>query len=254
MNVPEDFRVGPPLSFDELVTAGGADSASGTDPRVGGVWVEVSGGGLPVPLAVRIDRTADGRLIVTGLLVGRDQHREIDWATLRAIKPASIISMIFAGFDPKSPEKLLEDRWRTEKAAYDVRNPTAQELHAAKGWGGLDIEDLMVPPPEGTPRAAAANQATADLDRARHASEIWELTDPASSDGERPAATPVTRARASVATNLSDFAETYRRLFAADPRRATTATANELHISRATAIRRIQECRDLGLIPPKEKP
>lgn len=252
MNVPEDFRVGPPQSFHELV--GAADSSSSRNPRVGGVWVEVSGGGLPVPLAVRIDRTADGRLIVTGMLVGRDQHREIDWATLRAIKPASIVSMIFAGFDPKSPEKLLEGRWWAEKVAYDVRDPTPQELYEAKGWGGLDVDDLMVTPPEGTPKAAAANRATVDLDRARYANEIWELTDPAPVDGEQPAVTPVTRARASVATNLSEFAETYRRLFAADPRRATTATANELHISRATAIRRIQECRDLGLIPPKEKP
>lgn len=50
---------------------------------------------------------------------------------------------------------------------------------------------------------------------------------------------------------LRDFAEVYRRNLREQPRRAMTATAAELHISRATANRRADEARRRGLLPPK---
>ena len=92
-----------------------------------------------------------------------------------------------------------------------------------------------------------ASQAVA---RALNAQTIWQMTGGSRPDSE---VTEVTRPRASVATNLTEFADAYKRNYAANPRRATTATARELHISRATAIRRIAECREIGLIPPKEQ-
>lgn len=250
MDVPEDFRVGAPQRFDSLVDADAAGRTSQVSgARLDGVWVEVSGGGLPVPLLVRIDRTQDGRLVVTGMLIGRDEHREIDWATLRAIKPASIISMIFAGFDPKWPDKIMDSAWWAELYAQDFREPTARELYEAKGYTGLDPQSLTVPPTEDSDRAAA-ERASQRLLRAQNALQIWHRT---GGDGGHSAVHAVTRARASVATNLSEFADAYKRHFSANPRRATTATAEELHISRATAIRRIAECREIGLIPPKEQ-
>lgn len=246
MDVPEDFYVSPPQSFDAHL-----GRASG-DAGPGGVWVEVSGGGLPIPLMVRIDRTKDGRFVVTGMLVGRDDRREVDWATLRAIKPASIVSMIFAGFDPRLPEKLVDEKWWAEKSAYDYRQPTFRELYELKG--DIDLDQQMVPPPPGTEAAAKAERASDELLRALHAHEIWRMTGGEPEQrGQVPPVTEATRARASVATNLTEFAETYRRHFAANLRRATTATAEELHISRATAIRRIAECREIGLLPPKER-
>lgn len=50
---------------------------------------------------------------------------------------------------------------------------------------------------------------------------------------------------------LAVFALTYQRNLAAHPSRAMTATAEDLHLSRATANRRAAECRRRGLLPMK---
>lgn len=241
VDVPEDFRVGAPDRFPGLVGLDG-DPQNDKEPP-DGVWVEVEGGGLPVPLVVRIDRTADGRFIVTGMMIGRDEHREIDWATLRSIKPASIIAMTFAGFDPRLPMQLVSGNWRkTWNALVDAVTP--EHLQAA----GVEPNEFLhpEPDPEGR-RLELAGKEVDQMQRALRAHEIWQRT-----GGEPSQVTEVNRPRASVATNLTEFAAAYMNNVAADPRRATTATARELHISRATAIRRIKECRDLGLIPPQE--
>lgn len=60
------------------------------------------------------------------------------------------------------------------------------------------------------------------------------------------------RSRATAAPDLQAFADAYRRHLAAHPHRAMTATADELKVSRATAIRRADQCRRVGLLPPKE--
>lgn len=48
---------------------------------------------------------------------------------------------------------------------------------------------------------------------------------------------------------LTLFALTYKKNLAAQPNRAMTATAEDLHIGRATANRRAAECRRRGLLP-----
>jgi hypothetical protein len=58
--------------------------------------------------------------------------------------------------------------------------------------------------------------------------------------------------RRHAARNLREVAETYLRHLAATPNRATAATAKELHCSRATVIRRLEEARLAGLLPSKE--
>lgn len=50
-------------------------------------------------------------------------------------------------------------------------------------------------------------------------------------------------------SDLADFARTYLKHKAAHPNRAMTATAKELNISRATAIRRADAARKEGLLP-----
>lgn len=235
MTVPKDFRVDVPHDFEWQVGVAGGDFNHRNTPD--GVWVEVEGGGLPLPLVVRIDRTKDGRFVITGMLMGRDDHREIDWATMRSIKPASILSMIFAGFDPKLPEKLVDDKWLDQWRT--ITGPVSEEdLKSGSGdWLRSRLE--------------TSDEAVEAFARAMRAHDIWRRL---GGDVEAGASvTEVTRPRSSVATNLTEFADVYRRHVAANPRRATAATAEELHISRATAIRRIAECREIGLLPPKEQ-
>lgn len=80
------------------------------------------------------------------------------------------------------------------------------------------------------------------------ASVLWERNRPGGAP--RPRITAPVQGR--VATDLDAFASTYTRHRAATPHRAMKATAVELSISRATAIRRAAQCRQVGLLPPKE--
>ncbi|WP_300267459.1 hypothetical protein [Microbacterium sp.] len=48
---------------------------------------------------------------------------------------------------------------------------------------------------------------------------------------------------------LKSFADRYRVEFERNPRRAMTATAEALHMSRATANRWARKCRDVGMLP-----
>lgn len=91
-----------------------------------------------------------------------------------------------------------------------------------------------------------------DESSARHvAALLWSASRPAGAP--RAATAPTKSARARVADDLEAFAVAYRRNRALAPHRAMTATADQLGISRATAIRRAQECRERGLLPAREK-
>lgn len=83
------------------------------------------------------------------------------------------------------------------------------------------------------------------------ASVLWMSSRPGGTP--RTTARPATSARARVAEDLERFAEVYRQNRARTPHRAMAATAGQLGISRATAIRRAKECRERGLLPPRER-
>lgn len=65
--------------------------------------VRVSGGDLPCPIQLRISRTADGRLVVTGLSIGDEESlSEITSQTLREIRLRDVMTELFFAnlFDP----------------------------------------------------------------------------------------------------------------------------------------------------------
>lgn len=85
-----------------------------------------------------------------------------------------------------------------------------------------------------------------DLGPGQTAFHLW-----ASAVRDRPDVEAPQKAGGRVATDLRVFANTYLRNLAARPHGAMTATAEELHISRATAIRRADQARKAGLLPAK---
>lgn len=191
--------------------------------------MRVSGPPLPLPVMVRIDRADDGRFMVTGLLIGLRDRREITWETLRLIKPASIVAWIFSGFDGKRP--LDEVR---------ATDPSPPRLVGTD----FDLDEWL----ESDDDAVIMTGSNEDYayKRAQVAFNLWQST---TFESPTRLPEPATKPRASVAADLTAFAETYSRNYAANPRRATTSTAEQMHISRATAIRRIAECREVGLLP-----
>lgn len=220
--VPKGFRVGAPTAFESFVWTWG--SAPFKLQGLEGKWVRLSGGPLPVNVLVRIDRAEDGRFMITGLLIGLHSRREITWETLRQIRPASLLGYLFSDFDPRNPRRR-----------YVETDPFAPSF---------DEDDL--------PAVDLDSNDWREHQRVSAAYQLWREA-AAALAGASPDVESVTKPRASVATNLTRFAEVYLRHVASTPRRATTATAEELHISRATAIRRIAECRDTGLIPPRSQ-
>ncbi len=161
-----------------------------------GQWLRVSGGSLPLPVTVRIDQSDDGRFIVTGLLLGFRERREITWETLRRLNLASLLESIFEGYDPDNPAAI----YANEQDIFGRGIVHLALWHARKGMQG---------------------------------------------------AAPPNSRRRTAAPDLRLFATTYLRHLAVKPHTAMTATARELHVSRATAIRRAAECRKVGLLPAK---
>lgn len=214
MNVPDDFRVSLPRRLDELVASSKLERDSGND-LASGRWVGLSGGPLDKPVHVRVGKTDDGRLVVTGLLLGLSDEQEITWEALRAIKPASLLSLLFSGFDPEHPRDAYKDL--ADQA--DALDQAGLEAETETEWRSELMRHLV-------------------------AARLWTATSFAQTKADA-----VLRSRRGMASNLTEFAEVYRRHYATQPRRATTATAKELNISRATAIRRIAECRAKGLLP-----
>jgi len=68
----------------------------------------------------------------------------------------------------------------------------------------------------------------------------------------RPAVRSGASSRGPSDAELDRFARTYQREFIRNRRRAMTATAEEMGISRATANRWAERCRDRGYLPPGE--
>jgi len=66
-----------------------------------GPWVKVSGGDLPFPVEVRMNQHADGRYVITGLLIGEAFSREeITSQDLRQIKLSKILAWLLRDYDP----------------------------------------------------------------------------------------------------------------------------------------------------------
>ncbi len=197
MSTEKPLRLGLPNTFARLTASFGVrDKDLPELVGLDGQWLTASGGPLPRPVAVRIDRSEDGRFVVTGLLLGLRDRREITWDTLRRLNLASLLQSIFTDYDPDNP---------------------------------------------------AALYAEGDVNRGQVLLRLWEnrLELQPSED------VAVTPRRRTAAPDLSAFADTYLRNLAAKPHTAMTATARELHISRATATRRAEECRKAGLLPQK---
>ena len=69
--------------------------------RPAGHWVRVSGGDLPVPVELRINRHADGRYVVTGLMMGDEFNpAEVTSQTLREIRLGKVLAWLLEDFDP----------------------------------------------------------------------------------------------------------------------------------------------------------
>ncbi|MDQ0576468.1 hypothetical protein [Agromyces albus] len=64
-------------------------------------WTHVSGGGLPAPIYIRVSRAANGRPVVTGLVVGATwPNAEITADVLRSIRLGEIVRELHKGFSP----------------------------------------------------------------------------------------------------------------------------------------------------------
>ncbi|MGH2813491.1 MAG: hypothetical protein ACRDI1_12395 [Actinomycetota bacterium] len=175
---------------DEYHFSQNPDGVRSARPR--GVWVRAEGGDLPFPVELRLHQDANGRYVVTGLLIGDEfDPREITSLALRRIKLSEILAAFFTHMD------------------YEPGAPTPYTLP--------DAVDLV----------ARANAVTAS---------------------------PARPARGPDDATLRAFAHTYRTELARQPRRAMSAAADAHGISRATANRWAQLCRDLGYLPGKSSP
>lgn len=166
-----------------------------------GAWVEVSGGGLPSPIRLRIGKSPGGETLVPTAVVIDHGDQEVTSETLRAIRLREILRSFWDAVNvpddgprwrratPTSEPELVEDdqefsRWLIR---YFIQN--APELDSQPG-------DL------------AADQRR--------------------------------------------FAQAYRRELVRNPRRAMTAAAEELGISRATAHRWATKLREQGVLPSRD--
>ncbi len=222
MTTPDDLHIHLPRSLEEIVS---------TTPDSGARrWVEMSGGGLPGRVAVGVDRTEDGRFIVTGLLIGHRGHDELGWQHLRGIRPATLLSWIFDGFDPLQPAAMARE---TLAGSVEILDGTEFDQEA---WERDD---------EATP-LQSPGQAWRDL-RKQAPYALWTAV------SGQPSGQPREESRATAgATDLEEFAKVYQRHFALTPTKATAATAKEYAVSRATVIRRLAAARSVGLLPPAD--
>lgn len=245
MTLPMDLTIAGPLTFE--VTKDGLGVRASEDGE--DLWVWVEGGELPTHVLVRVDRSPDGRFIATGLHVGLFDKTEIGWDAMRRIKPATLLNYIFGGFDPAAPGAEAEDLVRgMAQPSLDALAELKQAELLEKGADALTTEDYERWRAENLGEMLKQVKSDPKAQRALTAFVLWEKL-----AGRTPVPSEsASKPRASVATDLNHFATTYLKHRAATPRRATQATADELHCSRATVIRRLAEARKLGLIPEKD--
>lgn len=155
-------------------------------------WTRVERGGLEHPVYVRLARSADGRRIITGLVLGSTfPQSEITATSLRKVRIGAILEQLFDGYD------------NTTVPAYD-------DFDAQITWGLMHSTY-----DQRAPQVAAPSRASE---------------------------------RGAVGDTLTAFAERYRLEYDRNSRRAMTATAEALHISRATANRWAKKARETGLL------
>ena len=171
------------------------DSRPSEEEFDGESWTWVRGGGLEQPLYARIGWSADGRPVITGLLLGAGGGAEITSSTLRSVRVGALLEQLFAGFTldsfPKYGDLDDELEWALMQQTYVAGAPKLPDDSRAAARG-------------------AGNEL------------------------------------------LADFARRYSEEIVRNPRRAMTTTAEAFHISRATANRWAERCRDIGLLPPRE--
>ncbi|WP_344163804.1 hypothetical protein [Nocardiopsis rhodophaea] len=155
-------------------------------------WVRVSGGGLAVPILVRVAYGRDGRPIMTGLIIGDDGPAEITADTLRSIRVGALMEQLFEGFDPGG-------------------RPPADDFDAEVTWALMYDFTHRTPAPPPPERRQGRSRGPTDEE-------------------------------------LQHFAEVYRREIRRSPRRAMTATAESVGVSRATANRWAKLCREQGYL------
>lgn len=67
-------------------------------------WTRVEGGPLPAPIYIRVVLAADGKPVITGMILGGSWPRgEISANHLRDVKPREILNALFANYDPNEP-------------------------------------------------------------------------------------------------------------------------------------------------------
>lgn len=188
-------------------------------------WIRVALPEVDGPVLARLARTRDGRLAVTGLVLGAEGSGspEITASTLRQISPARIASAVQA--------ELLRKPAEGETVALPVDPQSGLgQLRAALGMAGPQVRQA---------------------DAVGH----WKGRVRWLQDATGRAAEVENRApgRPAIGPGLEDFAAVFREEFLKAPQRATAATAERLGLSRATANRRIRACRERGLLPTPDR-
>lgn len=178
---------------------------TGPDDAVDGDWYAVRGiSDRTRPagdLLVRVGHSANGRLILTGLLMTGD--REITANTLRAIQPAKIVQTI---------------AWREEGGEPPRAVGDVDPLTGLARFEGVAMEFEAI--------AATAPSVADESRRGR---------------------------RGPTRSDLEHFAQVYLGFYRAGKSDPVKQTTRALNISRATAHRRIDQARALGLIAPREE-
>lgn len=184
--------------IDPRPTSPGGDAVEGDWFSVRGISERTSAAG---DLLARIGQAADGRVILTGLLMTGDI--EITANTLRAIQPAKIIQTIAWRDEGGDPPRAVGD---------------VDPLTGLARFEGVAMEF----------EAIAANA-------------------PSVGDESKRGRRGPSRA------DLEEFARVYLGFYRASRADPVKRTTRALNISRATAHRRIEQARALGLIPREEE-
>jgi hypothetical protein len=191
---------GPPAAWIEQDEDGSYRVAVNPDlsrsMRPAGHWVKISGGDLPMPVELRVNRHADGRYVVTGLMMG-DQFSpgEITSQTLREIRLSKILAWLLEDFDPdnlpawspRTTVRMIAD-FNADLAGQVAtsRGQRAPGSEVLRGFARTYLTELARQPRRAmTPAAKAHNISRATANRwAGTCRELGLL--PVASSGEEP--------------------------------------------------------------------